>query len=157
MQPITFNHIGLSVPDIDKAIDVYKELFGWYHLAGPYTIKRESPSGPFTDTVYGTDWTGFRLAHMSTGNGIGIELLEFEGNYPAKDKLEFKKNGIFHFGVTVVDYEAFIKKLESMGGRQHSAINKRDVKGQKRDLVFGEDPFGNIFEIYTYNYEVMTS
>ncbi len=155
--PVAFSHVGISVADIDKAIAFYKEVFGWFHFAGPFPIKREGPAGPFCDTVYGTDWTGFRLAHMSTSNGIGIELLEFEGNYPPNEKLEFKRHGLFHFGILVPDYEEFLKKLEANGGKQHSAVNKREVNGKTRVAVFAEDPFGNIFEIYTYSYEIMST
>ncbi|WP_258359805.1 VOC family protein [Moorella sulfitireducens] len=154
--PIVFSHIGISVPDIEKAIEFYKEVFGWYHLAGPWTIKRDGgPSSNFCDTVYGENWTGFKLAHMSTGDRIGIELLEFEGSYPAKE-WEFKKHGVFHFGITVPSYEEFLKKLEAYGGKQRSLVNKRDVRGTIYAAVYAEDPFGNIFEIYTHSYEVMS-
>lgn len=95
------------------------------------------------------------MAHMSTSDRVGIELLEFEGNYPAKE-WDFKKNGVFHFGITMPDYEAFLKKLEAHGGKQRSLVNKRDVKGEYYAAVYAEDPFGNIFEIYTHSYEVMS-
>lgn len=146
----------LSVTNIEKAIAFYKEVFGWYHLAGPWPIKRDgSSTSIFCDTLYGENWTGFKLAHMSTGDRVGIELLEFEENYPAKE-WEFKKNGIFHFGVTVPDYEEFLEKLKAHGGKQRSLVNKRDVKGEIYVAVYAEDPFGNIFEIYTHSYEVMS-
>jgi len=154
--PIAFSHIGLSVPDIDKAIKFYKEVFGWYHLAGPWPIQRDSPAGPFCDTIYGTEWTGFRMAHMSTSDRVGVELFEVEGNYPSENKMAFKRHGIFHFGVTVPDYEAFLKKLEAHGGRQHSDLKRREANDQEYCAVFAEDPFGNIFEIFTHSYELMS-
>lgn len=155
--PITFSHIGISVPNIEKAIEFYKEVFGWYHLAGPWgPMKRDGgATSKFCDTVYGEDWTSFKLAHMSTGDRVGIELLEFEGSYPAEE-WEFKKHGVFHFGVTIPDYEAFIEKLKTKGGKQRSLVNKRDVNGQTYVAVYVEDPFGNIFEIYSHSYEVMS-
>lgn len=155
--PIVFNHVGLSVSDIDKAIAFYKEVFGWHHLAGPWPIKRESPRTDFTDTVYGTDWTGFKLAHMSAGNGVGVELLEFEGNYPPNSKMEMKRQGLFHFGVTVPDLKAFVATIEANGGKQHSDFNVREVNGKQREIVFVEDPFGNIIEAYNYSYEIMAT
>ena len=156
--PIVFNHVGLSVSNIDEAIKFYKEVFGWYHLAGPWPIKRDTEKGGgFTDTVYGTDWTAFRLAHMSAGNGIGVELLEFEGNYPPERKMEMKRLGLFHFGVLVTDLREFVKKIEANGGKQHSDYNIREVNGQKREIVFVEDPFGNVIEVYNYSYEVMAT
>lgn len=154
--PIAFSHVGLSVSNIEEAIEFYKEVFGWYHLAGPWPIKRDGGStSDFCDTVYGEDWTGFKLAHMSTSDRVGIELLEFEGNYRA-EKWDFKKHGVFHFGITMPDYEKFLKKLEKHGGRQYSHINKRDVHGEEYAAVYAEDPFGNIFEIYTHSYELMS-
>jgi Lactoylglutathione lyase and related lyases len=155
--PIVFNHIGLSVSNIEKAIEFYKEVFGWFHLAGPWPIKRTPPRTDFTDTVYGTDWTGFKLAHMSAGNGIGIELLEFEDNYPAASKMEMKRQGLFHFGILTTDLREFVKNVEAHGGKQHSDFNVREVNGQKREIVFVEDPFGNVIEAYNYSYEIMAT
>lgn len=155
--PIMFNHVGLSVSNIEKAIEFYKEVFGWNHLAGPWPIKRESPKTDFTDSIYGTDWTFFKLAHMSAGNGIGVELLEFEGNYPPKSKLEKKRLGIFHFGVTVPDLKEFVATVEANGGKRHSDFSAREVNGKTREIVFVEDPFGNIIEVYNYSYEIMST
>lgn len=156
--PIAFNHVGLSVSDIDKAIDFYKKVFGWYHLAGPWPIKRDpEKGGGFTDTVYGTDWTAFKLAHMSTSNGVGVELLEFEGNYPPQSKMEMKRQGLFHFGITVPNIKEFVAIVEANGGKRHSDYNEREVNGKLREYVFIEDPFGNIIEIYNYSYEIMST
>ena len=30
MYPRTFSHIGISVPDLDRAIDFYTAVLGWY-------------------------------------------------------------------------------------------------------------------------------
>ena len=154
--PVNMSHIGISVSDIDKAIEFYKEVFGWYHIAGPFPIKRSGNStSDFCDTVFGTEWTNFKLAHMSTGDRIGIELFEFEGNYPAKDILEYKRNGLFHFGITVPDVDDFIKNLEAHGGKKHSAVNKRETNGKTYIAVYVKDPFDNVFEIYSHSYEIM--
>jgi catechol 2,3-dioxygenase-like lactoylglutathione lyase family enzyme len=159
--PIAFSHIGISVPDIGKAIEFYKEVFGWYHLAGPWPIKRNpgSSTTKFCDSLYGESLGSFKLAHMSTSDRVGIELLEFEGNYSAKE-WDYRRNGVFHFGVTVVDYKEFLDKLVSKGGRIRSDINvmqKTDAGGMPCVAVFGEDPFGNIFEIYTHSYEYQST
>jgi catechol 2,3-dioxygenase-like lactoylglutathione lyase family enzyme len=95
---------------------------------------------------------------MSTSDRVGIELLEFDGNYPAKE-WEYKRHGVFHFGVTVPDYKAFLDTLVANGGRIASNINpqaKKDAAGNPYTAVFGADPFGNIFEIFTHSYEVQS-
>lgn len=151
--PVVFNHVCVSVPDIEKAIEFYKEVFGWYHISGPMLLKRDGPAGPFCETVYGKDWTEFKLAHMSTGNGIGFELVEFAGSYAPENNFEMKRHGIFHFAITMPDYEEFIEKVIAHGGKQHSPANVSEVDGEKWVAVFVEDPFGNVFEIYAHSYE----
>jgi catechol 2,3-dioxygenase-like lactoylglutathione lyase family enzyme len=158
--PIAFSHIGISVPNIEKAIEFYKEVFGWYHLAGPWPIKRDvgSSTTKFCDSLYGETWGSFKLAHMSTGDRVGIELLEFDGNYPAKE-WEYKRNGVFHFAVTVPDYKEFLDRLIAKGGKRRSDINvmpKTDAAGNPFVAVYAEDPFGNVFEIFTHSYEVQS-
>ena len=45
---------------------------------GPTTINHDdSAIGQMCDDVFGEGWGSFRIAHLSTGDGIGIELFEF--------------------------------------------------------------------------------
>lgn len=39
--PVCFSHVGLSVANIEEAIAFYQEVFGWYHIAGPFQITRD--------------------------------------------------------------------------------------------------------------------
>ncbi|MDK2865991.1 MAG: hypothetical protein PWP38_306 [Clostridiales bacterium] len=154
------NHIGLSVGDIDKAIDFYKEVFGWYHIAGPFPIKRDGgPSSQFCDTLYaheGHEWTGFRIAHMVGSNGVGVELLEFEGGYDPEDEFEYKRHGLFHFSVTVPDVDEFMARLKENGGEEYCAYSRRKFNEENTVVtVYGKDPFGNIFEVHSHSYEYM--
>src|ERR687897_909201 len=78
MAPVTFSHIGISVTDLDKAVGFYSKVFGLYVIMGPTTIKHDqSAIGQMCDDVFGEGWGSFRIAHLSTGEGIGIELFEF--------------------------------------------------------------------------------
>ena len=40
--PRTFSHIGISVPDVEKAAKFYSEVMGWYHIMEPTVITEES-------------------------------------------------------------------------------------------------------------------
>lgn len=150
-QPVSFNHLGISVADIDKAIDFYKEVFGWKLLFGPMPVKRTPPMTDFTDTIYGDDWGSFSLASMAAENGIEVEFLEFEGNYPGKCSLEYRRLGVFHFGIATTDAKALLAKIEENGGKQYSDFSTRQLADGKRDIVFIEDPFGNVIEIFGVN------
>ena len=40
--PRTFSHIGISVPDVEKAVEFYSEVMGWYQIMKPTVITEES-------------------------------------------------------------------------------------------------------------------
>ena len=154
------NHIALSVGDINKAIQFYREVMGWYHIAGPFTIKNDgSPTAQFCSSLYaheGHEWTEFQLAHMVAANNVGVELLEFEGNYPPKDEFEYKRHGLFHFAITVPDVDEFMTRLKSYGGSEYCDYNRRKISDVNTVVtVYAKDPFGNIIEVHSHSYEYM--
>lgn len=156
VQVTSINHIGLHVNDIEKAIEFYKNAMGWTHLAGPWPIKDDgSEKWAFTTSIYGKEgntWEGFKLAHMLAGNDVGVELLQFENGYAPAKHLEFKRQGIFHFAITVDDLDAFVENFIAYGGKQYS-----DKRYDPRNFgtVFMEDPFGNVFECHNASYAAM--
>jgi catechol 2,3-dioxygenase-like lactoylglutathione lyase family enzyme len=40
--PKTFSHIGISVPDVEKAVDFYSKVMDWYLIMKPTVITEES-------------------------------------------------------------------------------------------------------------------
>ena len=77
--PRSFSHIGITVPDIKKAVAFYEEVMGWYVIMPPSKITKENDTaiGQMCIDVFGEDWESFEIAHMSTSDGIGIELFSF--------------------------------------------------------------------------------
>ena len=82
--PRTFSHIGISVPDVEKAVAFYSAVMGWYPIMTPTEITEESESaiGQMCIDVFGSGWGSFKIAHMSTGDRIGVEMFEFPNNEP---------------------------------------------------------------------------
>ena len=39
--PKSFSHIGITVPDIQKAVDFYEGVMGWYIIMPPSLFKKE--------------------------------------------------------------------------------------------------------------------
>ena len=63
--PRTFSHIGITVPDLDKAVEFYTEAFGLYLIMAPTTIRHDdSAIGQMCDDVFGEGWELFRIAHL---------------------------------------------------------------------------------------------
>ena len=40
--PKSFSHIGITVPDIKKAVEFHSEVMGWYVIMEPSKVKKES-------------------------------------------------------------------------------------------------------------------
>ena len=157
--PRCFSHIGISVTDLEQAVEFYSKALGFYMIMPPTTIHHdESAIGQMCDDVFGEGWGNFRIAHLSTGDGIGIELFEFRNAERRADNFEYWKTGIFHLCVKDPDVEGLVKRIEEHGGRQRMKQVRYYYPGDKPyRMVYCEDPFGNIIEIYSHSYELTYS
>lgn len=156
--PRTFSHIGISVPDLERAVKFYTEVLGWYLIMEPTEIvEDDSAIGVMCTDVFGPEWGSFRIAHMSTGDRIGVELFEFK-NYEERDNnFEYWKPGVFHFCVQDPDVEGLAEKIVAAGGRQRMPVRYYYPDEKPYRMVYMEDPFGNILEIYSHSYELIYS
>ncbi len=157
--PRAFSHIGLSVPNLEQAVEFYSKVMGWYVVMEPSVIKEENTSaiGIMCEEVFGKGHGDFKIAHMVTSNSIGIELFEFVDNDKEKQPFEFKNTGLFHFSVQDPDIEGMIKKIVAHGGKQRMPIKEYYPGEKPYKMCYVEDPFGIVFEIYTHSYEVTYS
>jgi catechol 2,3-dioxygenase-like lactoylglutathione lyase family enzyme len=154
--PRAVNHIGVGVADIERAIRWYKEVLGFTLLKGPFEVHGSDPGSDVQD-VLGQDCNALLLAHMVSVNGIGIELFQLldPPHERREPSLEYWKSGFFHICVTDPDIEGLAARIASSGGRQRSKIWRNDRTTDEYRLCYCEDPFGNIIEIYTHNYETL--
>ena len=57
MFPRTFSHIGISVTDLDRAVDFYTKTLGWYVIMPPTEIVADdSAIGVMCNDVFGEGW-----------------------------------------------------------------------------------------------------
>ncbi len=157
--PRAFSHIGITVPNIKEAVKFYSEVMGWYVIMSPSTVKkeRETAIGQMCIDVFGEDWKSFEIAHMSTSDGIGIELFSFPNMDIKKPEFSPFNTGLFHFCIQDPDIETLTNKIVEYGGKQRMPIREYYPNEKPYKMVYVEDPFGIVFEIYTHSYELTYS
>ena len=157
--PRSFSHIGITVPDIKKAVAFYEEVMGWYVIMPPSKVTKENDTaiGQMCIDVFGEDWESFEIAHMSTSDGIGIELFSFPNTEDIKPEFNPFNSGLFHFCVQDPDIESLVAKIVENGGKQRMPIREYYPGEKPYKMVYVEDPFGVVFEIYTHSYELTYS
>ncbi|MCH2174617.1 MAG: lactoylglutathione lyase family protein [Lentisphaeria bacterium] len=156
--PKTFSHIGLSVSDLDKAVQFYEEVMGWYTIMHPTEIIEDSSTsiGIMCEDAFGRGWGAFRIAHMSTGDKIGVEIFEFKQN-ETESEFKYLRTGTFHFCVQDPDVEGLVEKIKAHGGKQRMPIRYYYPGDKPYRMFYVEDPFGIVFEIYSHSYELTYS
>ncbi|KAJ3537389.1 hypothetical protein NM208_g6333 [Fusarium decemcellulare] len=130
-----FNHVAISVPDLEKAVEWYQEVFGFRRIRSDQTFNRdETPDSPYF-RIYPPSMKKFKLAWLTSGNGVGIEIYEFitpKTTVPKladKEEFEYARGGFFHIAITVADPDAVVKRCIETGGRQFGETV--DVFGEK--------------------------
>jgi catechol 2,3-dioxygenase-like lactoylglutathione lyase family enzyme len=154
--PKAVNHVGVGVADIERAIRWYQEVLGFTLLTGPMEV-RATPGYPANEErdVLGQNFNAMLLAHMVSVNGIGIELFQLldPPHEKREPSLEYWKSGFFHICVTDPNIEELAERIAASGGRQRSKVWRKDSRTEDYRFCYCEDPFGNIIEVYTHNYE----
>jgi methylmalonyl-CoA/ethylmalonyl-CoA epimerase len=100
MERFQFHHLGVAVPDLPKAIPIYKALFGY-----------ELTSGPFDDPIQKVS-----VCFLSRGEGdMAIELIAPLGPGSPIDRTLLKGGGPYHVCYEVANMDAAIAHLTEEG------------------------------------------
>ncbi|MDP2635683.1 MAG: VOC family protein [Pseudoalteromonas sp.] len=150
------NHVGLMVGDMDKAVEFYTEVLGLRIIMNNTKVQeeRETAIGRMCIAVFGEGFKGFNIAHLVTTDGIGVELFEMKER-DQRHHVDFSRLGIFHFCLQTDDFEGVMKKTEEFGGKVRMDVMRYHPEDDNRPakMVYLEDPFGNLFELYSHTYE----
>lgn len=150
--PKSFSHIGITVPDIHKAVNFYNQVMGWYTIMEPSTIKKEKDTaiGQMCIDVFGEDWSEFEIAHLSTSDGIGVELFSFSNGIKEAPAFNPFNTGLFHFCIQDPNIEELVAKIVDNGGKQRMPIREYYPNDKPYKMCYVEDPFEIIFAVYTH-------
>ena len=150
------NHVGLMVGNMDKAVEFYTKVLGLKIVMNNTKVleERETAIGKMCIAVFGEGFKGFNIAHLVTTDGIGVELFEMKERAERHD-LDFSRLGIFHFCLQTDDFETVMQKTEEFGGKVRMDIMRYHPEDDNKPakMVYLEDPFGNLFELYSHSYE----
>ena len=136
-----FNHVGISVTDLDRSIAFYRDMFGMELLGEPFVFK-----GPQMDEIMDIPGVEGRMC-MIARDSMWLELFEFS-NPPGKAKdpaYPVSDRGYSHFGIMVDDVQATYDKLKAAGVPIHGRL--QTFAGGGIRAAYCRDPDGNVFEI----------
>ena len=131
-QPVRFDHVGLSVPDLEAAAE-------WYCEALELTAAK-----PFS--VTGTNLRGVMLLHRT---GYRIELLHrpssVPGPMPDSALAAAGTRGFGHMCLSVDDVDTEFDRLIAAGATVRMPPSPSPRPGAR--VCFVADPYGNLIEI----------
>ena len=150
------NHVGIMVGDMDQAVEFYSKVLGLRVIMNNTKVleERQTAIGRMCLAVFGKGFESFNIAHMVTTDGIGVELFEMKHRDERHD-LNFNRLGIFHFCLQTDDFETVMEKTEQYGGKVRMDVMRYHPEDDSKPakMVYLEDPFGNLFELYSHTYE----
>jgi catechol 2,3-dioxygenase-like lactoylglutathione lyase family enzyme len=144
------HHIGVSVPDIDKARGFYIDLLGGVEEVPPL----EWRDNAFIDSVVGLKGSAAKQFFCRLGNAH-IEVFEYAQPRSAPQDADkgVHNFGYTHFAIQVDDVLATHERLVEAGIRVHAPPSMAGITiaedGSKRGYAatYCRDWFGNVFEI----------
>jgi catechol 2,3-dioxygenase-like lactoylglutathione lyase family enzyme len=134
-----FNHVGISVADIDRSIAFYRDMLGLQQLCEVFPF-----GGDQFEAIMDIPGVTGRMCMIGNGH-LQLELFEFDGARAKDPEYPVSDRGYSHFGVEVDDIAATFARLEAAGTRIHSPIITFNQGGMQ--AAYCRDPDGNVFEI----------
>jgi catechol 2,3-dioxygenase-like lactoylglutathione lyase family enzyme len=153
-QARVLTHVGLVVADIDAAVAWYTAVLGFVALAPAVVLAADSHAGRVAAAIYGERFRRCKQAQLMAGNGVAVELFEFVDppTQPRGGEFEYWRAGFFHICVVDPDIHGLAAAIVASGGRQRSEVLTL-FEDAPYQLVYCEDPFGNLIEVFTHSHE----
>lgn len=135
------HHVGLSTPDMDRAIDFYTRLFGFEVI----DLGGWGPGNAVRDRQLHASGSSARSAMMRR-EGMRLELREYAhpAGRPQAVDAPVVDHGINHFCFAVDDVQAEYERLLA-AGVTFECEPLEVAPGVV--LTYGRDPDGNVFEL----------
>ncbi len=140
-------HIGLTVSDLNRSVEFYKNILGMEFL-GHLTM-----SGPSTDKLFNYTNCIVELAYLSGSESLTcppIELIQFVSPKEQKDQASLFKTSISELCFYVEDIDLVYQELKAKGVEflsEPQYFNFTEYGFDKSKAVYFKDPDGIILEL----------
>lgn len=138
---LAFSHPGLVVPDLEKAVAFYRDMFG-FRVIGEEGWQ-DSPAADGGVGLKGSACKG----RMMAGHNCYLEIFEYSAPEqtaaPPGEQLAHEQ-GIRHLAFYVDDVKKEYERLVSLGGQR---LGEPMEVADGVFAVYARDPFGNIIEL----------
>jgi catechol 2,3-dioxygenase-like lactoylglutathione lyase family enzyme len=143
------HHVGITVPDLDRAIEFYNGVLGLEFINEPSPVFDAPGLGP----AVGVPGGALRQVSLALGDSM-VELLEYT-RPPAPNESPLPQNGFGaqHLAFQVEDVAARKRELEARGVEFLGEVNVVDegvLAGWR--WVYFRDPFGIVLELVEVAY-----
>ncbi|MFC4550048.1 MULTISPECIES: VOC family protein [Halorussus] len=132
----TAHHFGVTVTDLDRAVEFYNEVLGLD------VLDRFSVSGEEFSKGVGVDGATGNFAHLD-GGSARVELVEYDPEGDAHDTAHVNQPGAKHLGVAVDDLDRFYEELPS----DVKMLSEPQTTASGTTICFLRDPEGNLVEL----------
>ncbi|GAB3693303.1 VOC family protein [Halorubrum pallidum] len=132
----TAHHVGVTVSDLDRAIEFYTDTFG-LDVVAEFSVGGEA----FAEAV-DVDGASAAFAHLDADGAI-VELVEYDPRGEPKPDPELNRPGAIHLGLSVDDVEAFYADLDE----EVTTLSPPRTTSSGTTILFVVDPDGNPIEV----------
>jgi len=136
MAHLTAHHVGVTVSDLESAVDFYRSVFDCSVLA------EFSVAGDAFETGVGIDGASAAFAHLDCGS-VRLELVAYEPAGEDRPAAELNQPGATHLGVEVDDIDAFYRSLDD----DVETISEPQTTETGTKICFLRDPDDHLVEV----------
>ena len=136
MSDPTAHHVGITVADLDRAVDFYTETFD-LDLLAEFAVGGDA----FAEAV-AVEGAAAEFAHLDA-DGAVVELVSYDPAGDPTDDPELNRPGAAHLGLSVDDVAAFYADLDD----DVETLSPPRTTESGTTILFVRDPEGNLIEV----------
>ncbi|MFC6725884.1 VOC family protein [Halobium palmae] len=136
MTDLSAHHYGITVADLDTAVEFYRDTFDLD------VLDRFEVSGEAFSEAVGLDGATGRFAHLDV-DGARIELVEYDPEGTAEPPRSLDQPGAKHLGLAVDDVDEFYARLPG----DAETLSEPQTTSSGARILGVRDPEGNRVEV----------